>query len=121
MPGLELRMPLLYSEGVRRGRLSLQRFVALTSTNPARIYGLYPRKGTIAPGSDADLGVWDADLMRVVAQAELHDSMDDSPFEGRTVTGWPVTTIARGDVVWDDGRVLGQPGRGRFIARSLRA
>jgi dihydropyrimidinase len=117
MPGLELRMPLLYSEGVRRGRLSLQRFVALTATNPARIYGLFPRKGTIAPGSDADLGVWDADLVRVVAQADLHDGMDDSPFEGRTVTGWPVTTIARGDVVWDDGRVLGQPGRGQFLAR----
>jgi dihydropyrimidinase len=121
MPGLELRMPLLHSEGVRRGRLSLQRFVALTATNPARIYGLYPRKGTIAAGSDADLGVWDADLTRVVAQANLHDTMDDSPFEGRTVTGWPVTTIARGDVVWDDGRVMGQPGRGRFIARAPRS
>jgi dihydropyrimidinase len=120
MPGLELRMPLLYSEGVGSGRLSLVQFVALTATNPARIYGLYPRKGTIAPGSDADLGVWDADLTRVVAQADLHDAMDDSPFEGRTLRGWPVTTIARGDVVWDDGRVMGQPGRGRFVARTPR-
>jgi dihydropyrimidinase len=120
MPGLELRMPLLYSEGVRSGRITLSQFVALTATNPARIYGFYPRKGTIAPGSDADLAIWEADLARVVAQADLHDAMDDSPFEGRTVTGWPVTTIARGEVLWHEGQVAGQPGRGRFVARTPR-
>lgn len=120
MPGLELRMPLVYSAGVRTGRITLAQFVALTATNPARIYGLYPRKGTIAPGSDADLAIWDTGLERVVAQADLHDAMDDSPFEGRVVTGWPVTTIARGEVVWHEGRVAGEPGRGRFVARTPR-
>jgi dihydropyrimidinase len=120
LPGIELRLPLLYSEGVRAGRLTLEQFVALTATNPARIYGLHPRKGTIAPGSDADLAIWDPELAQVVSQARLHDAMDDSPFEGRPVTGWPVTTVARGDVVWHDGQVAGAPGRGRFIPRSPR-
>jgi len=120
MPGLEVRMPLVYSAGVRTGRITLAQFVALTSTNPARVHGLYPRKGTIAPGSDADLAIWDADLERTVTQAHLHDAMDDSPFEGHTVTGWPVTTIARGEVVWHEGRVHGEPGRGRFVARTTR-
>ena len=108
------------SEGVRTGRITLAQFVALTATNPARIYGLYPRKGTIAPGSDADLAIWDPGLERVVTQADLHDAMDDSPFEGRAVTGWPVTTIARGEVVWHEGQVAGEPGRGRFVARTSR-
>ncbi|HSP91393.1 MAG TPA: amidohydrolase family protein, partial [Vicinamibacterales bacterium] len=85
---------------------------------PARIHGLYPRKGTIAPGSDADLAIWDTGFERVVAQADLHDAMDDSPFEGRAVMGWPVTTIARGEVVWHEGQVAGEPGRGRFLART---
>ena len=120
MPGLELRMPLVYSAGVRTGRITLAQFVALTATNPARIHGLYPCKGTIAPGSDADLAIWDTGLERVVAQADLHDAMDDSPFEGRAVTGWPVTTIARGEVVWHEGQVTGEPGRGRFVPRTSR-
>jgi len=94
--------------------------VALTATNPARIYGLYPRKGTIAPGSDADLVLWDPGLTKVVSQDRLHDGMDDSPFEGRRITGWPVTTVARGEVVWHTGTVSGQPGRGRFVARAPR-
>ena len=120
IPGLELRMPLLYSAGVQTGRLTLAQFVAVTATNPARIYGLYPRKGTIAPGSDADLAIWDPGLERVVAQTDLHDAMDDSPFEGHILTGWPVPTIARGEVVWHEGRVIGEPGRGRFVARTSR-
>jgi dihydropyrimidinase len=120
MPGLELRLPLLFSEGVRSRRITIEQFVALTSANPARIYGMYPRKGTIEPGSDADLAIWDPEAAQIVSQARLHDAMDDSPFEGRPVTGWPVTTVARGDVVWHDGVISGQPGRGRFIARSPR-
>jgi dihydropyrimidinase len=118
MPGLELRLPLLYSEGVRTGRITPEQFVALTATAPARIYGLHPHKGTIAPGGDADLAVWDPALTQMVSQARLHDAMDDSPFEGRAVTGWPVTTIARGEVVWHRGQVTGGPGRGRFVARA---
>jgi len=120
IPGLELRLPLIYSEGVRRGWLSLLRFVELTSTSPARIFGLYPRKGTIAVGSDADLVVWDPERMAIVSQTNLHDAMDDTPYEGRRITGWPVTTISRGEVVWHEGKVQGEPGRGSFIKRSPR-
>ena len=97
MPGLELRLPLLFSEGVVRGRLTAGQFVALTSSNPARLYGMYPRKGAIAVGSDADLAVWDPDREEVVSHAALHDAMDYTPFEGMSVTGWPSYTIARGE------------------------
>ncbi|MFO7692709.1 MAG: dihydropyrimidinase [Vicinamibacterales bacterium] len=117
MPGLELRMPLLFSEGVVKGRLTLSRFVALTSSNPARVYGMFPRKGAIEVGSDADLVVWDADREAVVSQAALHDAMDDTPFEGIRVTGWPSCTMSRGEIVWDGQSVRGGPGRGRFVAR----
>ncbi len=116
LPGLELRMPLLFSEGVVRGRLTLERFVELTATAPARIYGL-PGKGRIAAGTDADLVIWDPERTDTVSQARLHDAMDDSPFEGWRVTGWPETTIARGEVVWHEGQVTGAPGRGRFVPR----
>jgi dihydropyrimidinase len=118
MPGLELRMPLLFSEGVLKGRLTASRFVALTSSNPARLYGMFPRKGAIAVGSDADLVVWDADRAVVVNQAVLHDAMDYTPFEGMRVTGWPACTISRGEIVWDGRSVHGNAGRGRFVARS---
>jgi len=118
MPGLELRLPLLFSEGVVKGRLSANQFVALASTNPARLYGMFPRKGAIAVGSDADLVVWDADRDVVVKHAVLHDAMDYTPFEGMRVTGWPACTISRGEIVWDGRSVHGNAGRGRFVARS---
>ena len=118
MPGLELRMPLLFSEGVLKGRLTASRFVALTSSNPARLYGMFPRKGAIAVGSDADLVVWDTDRDVVVNHAVLHDAMDYTPFEGMRVTGWPACTISRGEIVWDGRSVHGNAGRGRFVARS---
>ena len=118
MPGLELRLPLLFSEGVVRGRLTAGQFVALTSSNPARLYGMYPRKGAIAVGSDADLAVWDPDREVVVSHAALHDAMDYTPFEGMRVTGWPSHTISRGELVWDGRSVHGDAGRGRFVARS---
>ena len=118
MPGLELRLPLLFSEGVVRGRLTAGQFVALTSSNPARLYGMYPRKGAIAVGSDADLAVWDPDREVVVSHAALHDAMDYTPFEGMRMTGWPACTISRGELVWDGRSVHGDAGRGRFVARS---
>jgi len=115
VPGIELRLALLFSEGVRTGRLSLSRFVALTATNAARLYGLYPRKGTIAVGADADLAIWDPERRVTVRHETLHDNLDYTPYEGMTVTGWPITTIARGAIVCDDGAFLASPGRGRFL------
>ena len=119
IPGLETRLPLLMSEGVMRGRLDLHRFVALTATNAARLYGLYPRKGTIAVGSDADLVVWDQTRCFTLRNEHLHHGVDYTPFEGMELQAWPALTLSRGEVVWEgshgDGRVLGAPGRGRFL------
>ncbi|HSF93959.1 MAG TPA: dihydropyrimidinase [Thermohalobaculum sp.] len=121
IPGVETRLPILFSEGVSKGRIPLERFVALTATNPARLYGIYPRKGTIAIGSDADLTLWDANRRETVRQEILHHGSDYTPYEGMEVTGWPVTTILRGQVVARDGAIVGDPGRGRHIARALAA
>ena len=118
VPSLELRLPILFSEGVQRGRITLERFVALTATNPARIYGLAPMKGTIAVGADADLAVWDPNRVAVVRRDLLHDRMDYTPFEGMSLTGWPVTTMSRGEIVWHEGQVRGIAGRGRLLRRA---
>ncbi|MEO0762846.1 MAG: dihydropyrimidinase, partial [Pseudomonadota bacterium] len=99
IPGVETRLPILFSEGVVKGRIPLERFVALTATNHARIYGLYPRKGTIAVGSDADIVLWDPERRETIAQAGLHHGADYTPYEGLEVTGWPVMTMLRGRVV----------------------
>jgi dihydropyrimidinase len=101
--------------------MDLTRFVALTSTTAAKLYGLYPRKGTIAVGSDADIAIWDPKLPVTIRQENMHDAMDYTPYEGRKVTGWPVTTISRGEVVWRDGAVTGAAGRGRFLPCELSA
>jgi dihydropyrimidinase len=116
VPGLAARLPLMFSEGVNKGRLRLPEFVALASTNAARLYGLYPRKGTIAVGSDADLAIWDPDREVVIRHELLHDNVDYTPYEGMTVKGWPEMTISRGEVIWRDGALVGAPGRGQFIA-----
>jgi len=115
IPGLETRMPLLYSEGVLGGRLTLQQFVALTATNAARLYGLYPRKGTIAIGSDADLVVWDEGTARPIRNVDLHHAVDYTPYEGRELLAWPAMTLLRGQVVWDGRDFLGHAGQGRFL------
>ncbi len=114
IPGLETRMPLLYSEGVLAGRLSINRFVALTATNPARLYGLYPRKGTIAIGSDADLVIWEEREL-VVDNSLLHHAVDYTPYQGRRLKAWPAMTLSRGQVVWDGAAFTGKPGNGRFL------
>jgi len=119
VPGLEVRLPMLFSAGVRTGRITLQQFVAITATNPARIYGLNPRKGTIAVGSDADIAIWDPDKEVTVTHGMLHDAMDYTPYEGHKVTGWPVVTLSRGEVVWDGQEPRGAPGRGRFLPCDL--
>lgn len=117
MPGIALRLPLLFSEGVGKGRITLQQFVALGATNAAKIYGMHPTKGTIAIGSDADIAIWDPNEKRRVRAEDQHDAMDYTPFEGMELTGWPVTVLSRGEAVVDDGRLVAEPGRGRFIAR----
>jgi dihydropyrimidinase len=116
MPGIETRLYLLW-EGVREGRISMNRFVEITSTAPAKIFGLYPRKGTIAVGTDADVIVWDPEKEHVLSQKTLHMRVDYSPFEGRKVVGAPTVVLSRGEIIVRDGRFLGRPGRGRFLKR----
>lgn len=120
VPGIGLRLPILFSEGVAKGRIDLKRFVHLTATNPARIYGLAHRKGSIAVGQDADLAVWDAEREVVVDRSVIRDRMDYTPFEGMRIRGWPVTTVSRGEVIVHDGQVIGREGRGMFIERGVR-
>ena len=94
---------------------ALAQFVALSSTNAARLYGMFPRKGTLGIGADADIAIWDPEETRQVS--EMHDAMDYNPFEGRTTTGWPITVISRGMRIIDQGKLLAKPGDGRFIKR----
>jgi len=115
VPGIELRQALLFSEGVRKGRISLNEFVALTSTNHARMYGLYPRKGTIAVGADADIAIWDPDLAVTVTADKLHDRVGYTPYEGRQIHGWPQTVISRGRIVVEDGELKVAAGSGEFL------
>lgn len=114
IPGLETRLPLLYSEGVLAGRITLQKFVELTATNPAKAYGLHPRKGTIAVGSDADLVVWDEREV-TLANGALHHAVDYTPYEGMRLKAWPGLVLSRGEPVWDGRSFTGQAGRGRFL------
>ena len=119
VPGIELRLPLLFSEGVNKGRIDIHQFVALTATNVAKLYGLHPRKGTIAVGADADLAIWDPHKPVTVSYDMLHEKTGYTPYEGRQLTGWPVTVIGRGRIVVQDGALRVQPGSGQFLARSL--
>jgi dihydropyrimidinase len=121
IPGIETRLPILFSEGVSAGRISLNRFVELTSTNHAKIYGLYPRKGSIGIGFDADITLWDAHRRETIRQENLHHGSDYTPWEGFEVTGWPVMTIARGEVVARDGVIVGKKGAGRILERDISA
>lgn len=121
VPGLELRLPLLFSEGVMKGRLSLNQFVAVTSTNHARMYGMYPQKGTLMPGSDADIAIWDPTYEVTVHADMLHDRVGYTPYEGMTITGWPETVISRGRLVVQNAELNVERGTGKFIARSTPA
>ena len=116
VPGLELRLPLLFSEGVRTGRIDQHRFVELAATNAARLYGLYPRKGTIAIGADADVAIWDPDREVTVTHDLVHDNAGYTPYVGMQLTGWPVTVLSRGRVVVDDGELDAERGSGKFLA-----
>jgi dihydropyrimidinase len=117
IPGLAARLPIVFSEGVSKGRIGLEEFVKLTSTNPAKIMGLYPKKGAIQPGSDADIVLWDPAKKVTITNALMQHAIDYTPYEGLEVTGWPVATIRRGQVVMRDGTVQAEPGTGRFLPR----
>jgi dihydropyrimidinase len=120
-PGIETRMSLVYDGGVRPGRISLNRFVELTSTSPAKIFGLFPRKGTIAPGSDADIVVFDPNRTVTLSARTLHMNVDYNPYEGRQVTGAADTVLSRGRVIIDKGKFVGRVGAGSFIKRAARS
>ena len=115
VPGIELRLPLLFSEAVVTGRLDLNQFVALTATNHAKLYGLHPRKGTIAVGADADLAIWDPRLEITVSSAMLHDNVGYTPYEGRRLTGWPVMVLSRGRIIVEEGVLKAERGSGCFL------
>ena len=120
-PGVETRMSLVYDGGVRSGRISLNRFVELTSTSPAKIFGLFPRKGTIAPGSDADIVVFDPNRTITLAARTLHMNCDYNPYEGRQVTGATDTVLSRGRLVIENGVFVGKTGAGAFLKRATRS
>jgi dihydropyrimidinase len=121
IPGVGARLPILFSEGVVKGRIDINSFVALTSTNHAKTYGLYPRKGTIAVGADADIAIWDPEIRHTLTHAMLKDGSDYTPYEGMEVTGWPVLTMVRGKVVVRDGVLEGSKGHGTHLARGVSA
>jgi dihydropyrimidinase len=118
IPGVETRLPILFSEGVGKGRITLNEFVALTSTNHAETYGLYPTKGAIAVGSDADIAIWDASRKVTISQSLMHGGCDYTPYEGLEVTGWPVSTMLRGKFVVRDGKLVGKAGDGAYVPRA---
>jgi dihydropyrimidinase len=110
----------LYSEAVGNGRLAVEDFVALTSTNVARMLGIYPRKGAIAIGSDGDIVIYDPDSNWTLHSTDLHMKTDYTPFEGVSIKGRPRMTIVRGEIVMQDGQLLGQPTHGQFVATAAR-
>jgi dihydropyrimidinase len=114
---LETLLPMLYSEGVRKGRLTLSRMVEVLATAPARIAGMYPRKGALGVGSDADIVVFDPEARRTIRAADMHSACDYDPYEGWEVTGWPEVVIARGEIAFERGVLRAQTGRGKLVAR----
>jgi dihydropyrimidinase len=117
VPGIETRLPLLFTEGVQAGRITLQRFVELTSTNPAKIFGMYPQKGSLDIGADADLIVVDPNRTDEIDAANLHSAIDYNPFQGMTVCGIPTWTVSRGEVIVEQGTPSAARGRGRLVRR----
>lgn len=116
-PGIETRMPVLFSEGVMKGRISLTRFVKAMATNPSKIAGLYPRKGTLAIGSDADVTIFDPEKELTLSVELLHGKTDYTPFEGLRLKGWPVLTMCRGEILVQDNEIKAKPGYGEILKR----
>lgn len=119
IPGVGARLPILFSEGVMKGRIDINKFVAVTSTNHAKTYGLYPRKGTIAVGADADITIWDPEIRQVLTHSMLGDGADYTPYEGLEITGWPILTMVRGKVVVRDGQLSAEKGIGTYLSREV--
>jgi len=117
MPGVETMLPLMYTFGVGAGRMSLNRFVQLCSTNPAKLFGLYPRKGSIAVGGDADIVVWDPEKQVELDWQNMQTNCDWSPFQGYKLKGYPAVTLSRGKIVAVDGKFVGEVGHGNFVPR----
>ena len=115
---LETLLPMLYSEGVRGGRLTITRMVEVLAAGPARVGGMYPRKGALALGSDGDVVVFDPDARRTIRATEMHSACDYDPYEGWEVTGWPETVLSRGEIVFERGKLAGPPGRGKLVPRA---
>jgi len=119
VPGLETRLALLFSEGVMKKRISINKFVELTSTNPAKIYGLYPNKGTIAIGGDADLVIWDTNINKVIKNKDLHHNVDYTPYENIKVNCWPKIVINRGNIIVEGGKLIAKQGHGKFLKSEI--
>lgn len=117
VPGVETRIPLIYDRGVNSGKISLNHFVEIIATNPAKIFGMYPQKGSIMIGADADIVIFDPKLKKTISQKMLHENVDYTAFEGFEVTGYPIMTLSRGKVIVKDGDFIGTVGEGKFVAR----
>jgi dihydropyrimidinase len=110
-------LPMYFSEGVRTGRVTLERFVETTSTDPAKIFGLFPRKGIIQKGSYADVVMWDPVLTKTIRNSDSYSKAGFSIYDGWKVTGWPILTVRRGEIVFEEGEMKGVPGSGRLLRR----
>ena len=119
LPGVQDRLPVLWTYGVRAGKISANQFVSLTSTNPAKIFGLYPRKGTLLPGSDADIVIWDAEKKVKYGVALSHQRTDYNLYEDWELVGYPEKVFLRGQLVVDCDRWLGKPGNGKYLQRGV--
>lgn len=119
VPGIELRLPLLFSEGFLKGRMDIHQFVALAAGNHAQLYGLAPRKGSIAVGADADIAIWNPERETVIRSEALHDQVGYTPYEGRSIRGWPEVVISRGRVVVENEQLHAERGSGQFLARDV--
>ena len=118
-PGLETRLALLFSEGVLKNKISVNKFVEITSSKPAKIYGLYPKKGSILVGADADLVVWDSNLKKIIKNQDLNHSVDYTPYENMEVTAWPNTVISRGSIIVEEGKLKIKKGHGQFLKSEI--
>jgi dihydropyrimidinase len=116
-PGIETRLMLVWDGGVRAGKIDMHRFVEIVSTNPAKMFGLWPKKGTIAVGSDGDMVLFDPEKETTLSAKTHHMRVDYNPYEGRVVRGGPAMVLSRGEVIVDHGEFKGRPGRGQFVKR----
>lgn len=119
IPGVETRLPILFSEGVSKKRITIERFVELTSTNPAKMYGLYPQKGSIKIGADADLTIWDPNKIDKIKQSKLHHGSDYTPYEDLEIKGWPIETWLRGIKIYGNGEFIVKENMGKYISRGF--